>query len=52
MVKLTIQLEGFNRKPIVLPVLDYKIEKWFLCAHTFDDKYICYNIKRIEMFEV
>lgn len=52
MLKMTIVLEGFNRKPIILPVKAYKIKKWFLCIHTFDGKYICYNIRRIERFEV
>lgn len=37
---------------IVLPITDYKIKKCFLCMHTFDGKYICYNIHQIERFEV
>ncbi len=51
MQKMTIVLEG-RRKPVKLPVIDYKIKKWFLCMHTFDGKYICYNTRRIERFEV
>lgn len=52
MLKMTIVLDGFNRKPIVIPIMDYKIKKSFLCIHTFDGKYICYNIRQIERFEV
>ena len=52
MQKMTIQLEVFNRKPIIIPIKDYKIKKGFLCMNTFDGKYICYNIRRIERFEV
>lgn len=52
MLKMTIVLEGFNRKPVVLSIIDYKIKKGFLGMYTFDGKYICYNIRRIERFEV
>ena len=38
MLKMTIVLEGFNRKPIVLPVISYKIKRWFLCIQTANGK--------------
>ena len=50
---IKVYLEGFNQKPISFEkVTEYKIKKGFLCMTLADNKYICYNLSKIERFEV
>ncbi len=51
-MKMKIFLEGFNRKPVILDVTEYKFKKGFLCIRLIGGKCICYNQNRIERFEV
>jgi len=51
-MKMKIFLEGFNRKPVILDVTEYKLKKGFLCTRLIGGKCICYNLNHIERFEV
>lgn len=52
-VKIYLTDEYLFEKPISFEkVTDYKIKKGFLCMTLVDGKSICYNISRIERFEV
>lgn len=51
-MKMKIFLEGFNKKPVILDITEYKIKKNFLCVRLIGGKFISYNIDHIERFEV
>lgn len=51
-MKMKIFLTGFNRKPLILDVTEYKLKKNFLCVRLIGSKCISYNVDHIERFEV
>ncbi len=51
-MKMKIFLEGFNKKPVILDVTEYKLKKGFLYTRLIGGKCICYNLSHIERFEV
>lgn len=51
-MKMKIFLTGFNKKPVILDVTEYKLKKNFLCVRLIGGKCISYNVNHIESFEV
>ena len=50
---IKVYLDGFNQKPVSFEkVTEYKFKKGFLCITLADGKCICYNLSKIEWFEV
>lgn len=52
-IKIYLIRRGHKSKPISFEkVAEYKFMKGFLCMSLSNGKYICYNLSRIERFEV